>query len=319
MDYFSERSRRKLGYVSSQVPITEDPYDLPLIISGGQETVTVGGYKYVVFTSSGTLSVSNSGNVSVLSIGGGGGGGSQIGGGGGGGEIDNFVTCSVNANVTVTIGTGGSAVNNVVGVSGGTTTFGALVSSLGGGCGSGYDRAPVAGGSGGGGGGGSSASTFNPGGTASGSNTFAGGQGFASSNAADTSGGGGGGASAVGTDSSNVGKDAGNGGLGLSLTTLDSNLTAANFPTSLTGMTVVSSGGGGGTLSANSPYNATRGLGGTGAGNGAENDNTTNTFTATSATSYGSGGGGGGWSNGSPSNMLSGAGYQGIVIVRQAV
>ena len=28
MTYFSERSRRKLGYVSSQVPITQDPYDI---------------------------------------------------------------------------------------------------------------------------------------------------------------------------------------------------------------------------------------------------------------------------------------------------
>jgi hypothetical protein len=40
MTYFSERSRRKLGYVSSQVPITQDPYNLIipvnyLVVGGG--------------------------------------------------------------------------------------------------------------------------------------------------------------------------------------------------------------------------------------------------------------------------------------------
>ena len=41
-----------------------------LIISGGQETVTVGGYKYIVFTSSGTLTVAGAGTVEVCSAGG---------------------------------------------------------------------------------------------------------------------------------------------------------------------------------------------------------------------------------------------------------
>ena len=53
-------------------------------ISGGQETVSVGGFKYVVFTSSGTLTVNMPGNVSFCTIGAGGGSGCDIPGGGGG-------------------------------------------------------------------------------------------------------------------------------------------------------------------------------------------------------------------------------------------
>jgi hypothetical protein len=84
------------------------------------------------------------------------------------------------------------------------------------------------------------------------------------------------------------------------LTTLDSNLTSANF-TTLSGMTVVCSGGGAGA-------NGTGGAGGTGAGNGSASGSGTN------ATSFGSGGGGGAFylSNG-------GNGKDGVVVIRYLV
>jgi len=99
----------------------------------------------------------------------------------------------------------------------------------------------------------------------------------------------------------------GNGGAGYTLTSIDSNLTAANFAT-FTGMTVISSGGGGaGTKTdAGTAYS---GIGGTGAGNGGAGNTGAQ---ATSATSFGSGGGGGRWDT----SKQGGAGYAGLVIVR---
>jgi hypothetical protein len=46
-------------------------------------------YTYHVFTSSGTLTVTSGGDMSLLAVGGGGGGGYNQSGGGGGGELDN--------------------------------------------------------------------------------------------------------------------------------------------------------------------------------------------------------------------------------------
>ena len=94
------------------------------------------------------------------------------------------------------------------------------------------------------------------------------------------------------------------GGAGLTLTNLDTNLTSANF-TTFTGMTVICSGGGGGS------WGNTAGSGGTGAGNGS-----TNNTTAGSATAFGCGGGGGGYASGDGGS--GGNGYAGLVIVRYA-
>ena len=106
------------------------------------------------------------------------------------------------------------------------------------------------------------------------------------------------------------------------LTTIDANLTSANFPTTLAGMTRICSGGGGGNMNRTAnPNTGVSGTGGTGGGNGGNDydDGLSGILksAATSATSYGSGGGGGGWSG--TSNDDSGAGFTGVVIVRQAV
>lgn len=266
-------------------------------ISGGQETVTVGGYKYVVFTSSGTLTLSMPGNVSFCTVGGGGGGGQDIGGGGGGGELDLFASFALTANATITVGTGGASATagNVHASNGGTSDVvsgSTLQSALGGGGGGSYSapgRNGVTGGSGGGGGG----IGANTGGGASGSNTNVG----AASPVTFSPywGGGGGGATAA--------ANLQDGGEGYLLTSIDANLTAANFPTTLTSKTRVSSGGGGGNFASTAG-----GTGGTNAGNGGfTNPSTTN---ATSPTSYGCGGGGGQLST------TGTAGFAGLVIAR---
>jgi hypothetical protein len=100
-------------------------------LSGGT-FYEVGGYKYRVFTASGTLSVTASGNIDVLAVGGGGGGGF---GGGGAGALVWSPSVSVSSNQTVTIGSGGNG--NESGAStttnGSNTSLGSLVVAAGGG------------------------------------------------------------------------------------------------------------------------------------------------------------------------------------------
>ena len=269
-------------------------------------------YTYHVFTSSGTLTVTSGGTMSLLAVGGGGAGGAARGGGGGGAELDDadYITgLSVTTNQTITIGAGGTPVTSDAGNQGGTTTIGSLVTALGGGGGSGG-----AGGSGGGGQGnfGSSA------GTASGTRTFAGGTGTRSDsgNGPYTAGGGGGGASEVGTNSTTTGGvTGGDGGEGVAIATIDANLTSTNFPITLTNQGTFCSGGAGGAWSIDGTGTKTQGIGGTGAGNGglSSGNPATSLNVPTAATMYGAGGGAGaqGATNG---EGLSG--FAGIVIVR---
>ena len=273
-------------------------------------------YTYHVFTSSGTLTVTSGGTMSLLAVGGGGAGGASRGGGGGGAELDDgswTTGVSVTANQTITIGAGGTPVADAPGNQGGTTTIGSLVSSLGGGGGGGDP-----GGTGGSGGGGQG--NFNTvGGTASGTRTFAGGAGNRDDggNGPYASGGGGGGASAVGTAGGvSGGVTGGNGGQGVAITTIDANLTATNFPTTLTSKGTFSSGGAGGAWSIDGTGTKTQGIGGTGAGNGglsSGNPTRTSINVPTAATMYGAGGGGGGQATADVQGL---AGFAGIVIVR---
>jgi len=283
-------------------------------ISGGQETVTTGGYKYVAFTSSGTLTVQASGSVDVLSCGAGAAGSIGIcGGGGGAGELDYWTTCSLTENVTVTIGAGGDSNTGEKGESGGNTSFGGFVTSLGGGGGSGTNTSGNTGGSGGGG-----AGYYNTGpGGASGANTNVGGSGsgYLFDSGWAGAGGGGGGANAAGSAGSYVhpttNGTGGAGGAGKTLSVIDANLTSANFPTVFSGsMTVICSGGGGSAGAERGGATGTGNLGGTGAGNGGGEA----AGTVSNATSYGSGGGGM-WDGGG----TFGNGKSGLVIVRQAV
>jgi hypothetical protein len=279
----------------------------PKVSATGGTTGTAGVYKYHFFTGNGTFAVTVGGSVEICGIGGGAGGGYNIASGGGGGEVDIWTALTATAsNYDVVVGAGSAGLtgSNGPATQGGITTFklGATtyVSSLGGGGGSNYTFAGGTGGSGGGGG-----YEGGAGGTASGSNTFAGGAGFHSGN--DYRGAGGGGATAVGLGGA-AAYTGGYGGQGYTLTSIDSNLTAANFGT-FTGMTVIASGAGG--CGMNLTGGGTKGLGGTGAGDGGQSTN----VDATSGVSYGSGGGGGKWDSGGQGGA-GGNGKAGLVIVR---
>ena len=283
--------------------------------TGTYETHDFGNYRYAVLTSSGTFTASANIVVEATSAGGGGspGYGCAYGGGGGGGELDIWTSCSLTAPVTVTIGARGSAAPYGGGSGqGGTTTFGSFTSSLGGGYGN-QAHGGTTGGSGGGGGGGGSYNSSAGG--ASGSNTFAGGGGGSFGANSYYAAGGGGGATSVGAVGLGSGSGGGAGGQGYSLATLDSNLTSANFPTALAGMTVICSGGGGALQKNDGHPPVGGGLGGTGGGNGARTYAGSSTIAGndvTPATSYGSGGGHG-WQS---STALQGVGMGGVVIVR---
>jgi hypothetical protein len=110
-----------------------------------------GGWRYQVYTSSGTVAASAPGKVEALLVGGGGGGGSGAGGGGGAGGV--AVREVVVADGTpVAVGTGGSGgAGGAAGQSGGESSV-SLVRVLGGGGGGGANsKAGLSGASGGGG------------------------------------------------------------------------------------------------------------------------------------------------------------------------
>ena len=281
--------------------------------SGGTET-TSGDYKIHTFTSDGTFTVSNAGNVlgsnkvSYVVVAGGGGGGGDGGGGGGAGgfregkctsdpytdsPLDAGAGLSVSAQAyPITIGAGGSGngdspwPNIPSGIYGSTSTFSTISSAGGGGAGR---QVGGNGGSGGGGGrcsprAGGSGNTP-PVSPAQGTN---GGSGDPGGNGS----GGGGGATDAGTNStSQVGGPGGDGAT-----------------TSINGSPTVFGGGGGGGAT---PHPNTRGAGGPGGGgNGAG----CGSGTATGGTANTGGGGGGGTGSTPPFNGS--AGGSGIVIIR---
>ena len=262
-------------------------------------TITYDGlYTIHTFTTSGTFTVTGSGNLDYLVIaGGGGGGGAGVAGGdglggGGAGAFRNGTGYAVSTQAyTITIGgagAGGTAAAQ--GSSGGNSIFDTITSSGGGGGGgrtNGAARLGVNGGSGGGGGtdvagvsGANAGGTGGTGGNAGGSGEHISG--------VSSGGGGGGGAGAVGAN--NAGGTAGGGGAGLS--------------TSISGTSLFYAGGGGG---GGNIANGAGGLGGGGAGAAPGNNNgvagTANT------------GGGGGGAGGTAGNTA-GAGGSGIVIFR---
>ncbi len=116
------------------------------------------------------------------------------------------------------------------------------------------------------------------------------------------SGGGGGGYSAAGADG-NSSVNGGNGGAGWSIAS------GWNVLSVFSGMTTLSSGGGGG-----APF-GTPGTGGFGAGNGGSGSSSSASGNGTNATSFGSGGGGGAYGGGY-SNGTGGDGFRGVVILR---
>ena len=74
----------------TNILLSESTSDTGVDASGGNETVTVGGFTYHVFTGNGTLSVTSGGTAKLISLGAGGSGGCDAAGGGGAGELDSL-------------------------------------------------------------------------------------------------------------------------------------------------------------------------------------------------------------------------------------
>lgn len=264
--------------------------DPNILATGGTELIPGNGFKYHVFDSPGTFTVTQGGNGYLVLIGGGGGGqtgspgeGGQAGGGAGGVIIAPIALSGI---TTVVIGSGGASGNGGFlvspGQAGSNSTFGPNWVALGGG---GASRSPAGGGSPGGirdviGTAGPLTQATNPAVPAD-SRTFGfGNLGGNGSSEPNFGGGGGGGAGGAGTTSTVPGSPAANGGSGLP---------TAPYPW-LAGTPIFSptsqffAGGGGGVGRSNTTSNGGSGGGGPGVHAGAGGAGTVNT---------GSGGGGG--------------------------
>ena len=277
---------------------------------GTVTTLTQNGVNYRVhtFTSSGTLSVTQSGDVEVLMVAGGGGGGSaadsfwEAGGGGGAGGLIHSTGFDVTdgTNYTVTIGGGGAGGLNQTNTApsnrsgnGSNTTFSTLT-AVGGGGGGGAYYASTSGGSGGG----AEAWIYGPGSAGTQYQGYNGGagNGLASLNGA---GGGGGGAGGPGQNGQAVSPlKGGDGGIGQSFTF------TGNTPTYYAG------GGGGKTAGNGSGAGGVGGLGGGGNGGVAGGS-----AVGTSGSANSGGGGGGGLSTSTPT----GSGGSGVVMIRYII
>ena len=311
----------------------------PAVVSGGTLTSDA-TYYYRTFTGNGNIVVSTSGlSADVLCIGGGGAGGwNNAGGGGAGGFVETFGFQVPVGTHSVTIGGGGSGPANNSAVtwapSGINTTFGSLITAIGGGGGNSWTH--YNNGSSGGSGSGASG---NPGNTAyaggtstqssqsgvSGTNGygFAGGAGGAlGPNGGDVGGGGGGGAGGAGqpargygyADYVLTGSPGGHGGLGRT-SVITGTLLAGGGGGGAGGNGTngsywtgeVNGGTGGGGPSATWSTSNTPGVGLAGAGNGGAAARSKDGGNATANT--GSGGGGG-------DNTQGGNGGSGLVVVR---
>lgn len=266
---------------------TTAPTPTQTVSAVGGTITDVGGYRIHTFTSSGTLTVVQPGNIETLIVAGGGGGGNigdrSAGGGGAGGLKYSNATAVTAQGYPITVGPGGVAVTN------GTDSSAFGITSTGGGKGgTGYS-----GGVGNGGSGGGCIHNGSPGaGTGiAGQGNNGGSTGYNSGNGSTGtfSACGGGGAGAVGGNASTI--TGGAGGVGLSY--------------SISGSSVYYAGGGGGGVQ-NLGQGGNIGVGGNGGGgNGAINGNGSNGTANT--------GGGGGGAGGSGTG---GTGGSGVVIVR---
>ncbi|MES2961145.1 MAG: prepilin-type N-terminal cleavage/methylation domain-containing protein [Pseudomonadota bacterium] len=286
------------GNITSSANITS-----PCTTTGGGSTTTSGTTVHT-FTSSGTLVCTNAKTANILVVGGGGSGGAHrgvnagTGGGGGGGVIyAPGVSLTVTTYTITVAGTtsgkteSGSSCGGI-GTNGSTSSFsgnGYTVTANGGGGGGGCNTASGnVGGSGGGGhcsGNGGSASV----GTVTGIATYSlfGNAGGNSSGGCGVGGGGGGGASSGGTSVSS----STNGGAG-----------GEGYSTDISGTTAVYGSGGGG-------QGVNGGVGGTNAGTGSSGTSTSRTGLDGTANTGGGGGGN------SVSDVRSGDGGSGVVII----
>jgi hypothetical protein len=286
--------------------------------STGGTVRTVGNFRYHVYSTTGTFTFNATGlaNVNALVVGGGGNGGTNIAGGGGAGGVINYQSVVVQPGTYSVVvgagGTGGSDWRSVGAVNGQNSSFQHAQGTL----------TAFGGGNGDSGSGGSGGGANHGGGSNVGLGTS--GQGNNGGSAIPYAnpyyaGGGGGGFSAAGGNAVNNGGSnttAGSGGQGL---TLDAN--TASLP-EFSGMTVISSGGGGCFLRNTTSGTNNRGLGGTGAGDGGGSQGSNMLFLPTAATSFGSGAGGVLWEavgNANSAYFVAPAGMRGVVVIRYPI
>jgi len=258
--------------------------------SGGNRIDNDGTYWYHTFTSTGTFTPLQGLSADVLVVAGGGGGGASGdwgSGGGGAGGLLAFTSQSLSTtNYTCTVGAGGA-----VGANGGSSTFGALTTAVGGGAGA---RANVTAGQTGGSGGGGAYAIGNGLGTSGQGND--GGSGGSFGGAA-----GGGGKGAVGSNSSGSNDGGGAGGIGVNTYSSWASATA-------TGDSGYYAGGGAGGAYNTSRATAAGGTGGGGTGGGSGNSTgnagTTNT---------------GGGAGGAVRQTTGNSGGSGIIIIRYTI
>ena len=300
-------------------------YSGTISATGGTTTLT-GSYKYHVFTTSGSFTISSgSGTVNYLVVGGGGGGGDRHGGGGGAGGIRTGSWSATPATYTITVGAGGNhgatteggqiqyGTPNGAGSKGGDSSISTIATAYGGGGGGSYDGNPsdtLIGSGGGGGGNGLSGVA----GTA--------GQGYGGGSGQQPAGGGGGGAAAAGANA-----NSGTGGNGTSA--YSTHLLAVGYGTSfatswalgnatyqvtpstylqspIVGGVAYIAGGGGGASYTSGPIQA-GGYGGGGTGDWDDSNGLSGGTTNT--------GSGGGASRSSNSGTVGRAGGSGLVLI----
>ena len=286
--------------------------DVGFSATGGNSTVTSGGYKYHVFTASGNLVILGSKSAQALIIGGGGGGGGTGYNGGGGGGAGGVVLASAITltaqTYSITVGAGGAA--GGTGSDGGNSSFPGETVAVGGG-GGGQSGAGGNGRSGGSGGGGGRDSGGSSGGAGTSGQGNAGGSSLNSCGSA----GGGGGAGQAGVngayDCNNMNATQSDGGDGTS--TYSAWGAATSTGVNVSGTYYYAGGGAGAVEAQTHLYGRNEGgLGGGGIGAmGYDADGTAGTANT------GSGGGGGQLYAGT--QRAAGAGGSGIVIVRYAV
>ena len=315
------------GFILTSVSTTSTLYAIgspPGPSATGGTITSAGGFKYHLFTASGTFTLAGSATISYLIVGGGGGGGDRHGGGGGAGGVVSGTWAGTAGSYTITVGAGGYHGATTeggqiqygtpagAGMKGGNSSISSVATAYGGGGGGTYDGNPTDTPIGSGGGGGGSGQ---PGiaGTA--------GQGYAGGSGNNPGGGGGGGAGGAG-----VNADTGTGGIGTSAysthllavgygTTFATSwiLGTATYQTApssylqspIVGGVAYIAGGGGGNGGGASPG----GAGGAGGGGRGDWDDTYITGGTTNT------GGGGGSSRSSNSGTVGRDGGSGLVLI----
>ena len=316
------------GFLLTSVSTTSTIYAIgsggATISATGGTVTTSGGFKYHVFTTSGTFTLGTAATISYLIVGGGGGGGDRHGAGGGAGGVLSSTWSGTPGTYTITVGLGGlrgatgeggqtqSGTPSGAGSKGGDSSISSVATAYGGGGGGTLDGNPTDTliGSGGGGGGGGLAGRA---GTA--------GQGFAGGSGNNPGGGGGGGAGGAG-----VNADTGTGGIGTAA--YSTQLLAVGYGTSfatswaigtstyqttpstflqspIVGGVAYIAGGGGGNGGGSSPG----GAGGAGGGGRGDWDDTNITGGTTNT------GGGGGSTRSSNVNTVGRDGGSGLVLI----